>query len=95
MPCYSLVDRQLAYDKFNIQWRKDGRVALNLTEGTTHHYPDLDYRANIFLDEIQKGDLSLVIKDIKMTDEGTYECFTENNMENSLSTVHVHVIKGN
>lgn len=95
LPCYSLINRQMAIDKLNLLWRKDGRVVLNLTEGTTYHYPNFDYRANIFLDEIHKGDLSLVIKNIKMSDEGNYECFTKNDMQNVLSSVEVHVIKGN
>lgn len=95
MPCYRLIDRQLAYDKLNIQWKKDGKVVLNLIEGTTHHYPDLEFRANIFLDEIHKGDFSLVIKDIEMTDEGNYECLTGNSSGNILSSVKVHVNKGN
>lgn len=72
-------------------------MVLNLIEGTTHHHPDFKFRANIFLDEIHKGDFSLVIKDIKMTDEGNYECFNGNSSGNILSSVYVkvRVKKGN
>ncbi|XP_063067094.1 uncharacterized protein LOC134458605 [Engraulis encrasicolus] len=94
LPCYGIINRRLADEQLNVLWKKDGYVVLNLTKGATHHYPGFGYRANIFLDGIRKGDMSMEIRKVELTDAGNYECSTENGEGKILSSVSLRVHKG-
>ncbi|KAL2088325.1 hypothetical protein ACEWY4_015224 [Coilia grayii] len=94
LPCYGAISRRLVNEQLNVHWKKDGYAVLNLTKGATHHYPGFGYRANMLLHDIRQGDFSMVIKNVEMTDDGNYECFTENNEGKILNSVKLRVLKG-
>nr|XP_025039249.1 butyrophilin-like protein 9 [Pelodiscus sinensis] len=67
----------------DVQWRKIGRgfilVHEYMNEGT-RNLPGKDYqnRTEMFLQEISRGNVSLKLKRIQMSDDGKYRCLVRN-----------------
>ncbi|XP_067220199.1 butyrophilin-like protein 2 [Chanodichthys erythropterus] len=77
LPCY--VDKPLPVEGLKLEWRRIGSDTL------VHLYQDGESRpaqqgyhdrAHFFTDEIQHGNYSLRVDNLRAEDEGKYECFT-------------------
>uniref|UniRef100_K7FX31 Butyrophilin subfamily 1 member A1 n=1 Tax=Pelodiscus sinensis TaxID=13735 RepID=K7FX31_PELSI len=81
LPCQLSPPSQLP--SMDVQWRKIGRgfilVHEYMNEGT-RNLPGKDYqnRTEMFLQEISRGNVSLKLKRIQMSDDGKYRCLVRN-----------------
>uniref|UniRef100_A0A8C4TIH2 Ig-like domain-containing protein n=1 Tax=Erpetoichthys calabaricus TaxID=27687 RepID=A0A8C4TIH2_ERPCA len=76
LPCY--LDPKVSAEDLELRWQKDGLATSVLlyknTKVVTEEQHE-DYRERVYLyTDLRKGDLSLVIEDVRIADEGKYTC---------------------
>nr|XP_023994952.1 uncharacterized protein LOC112071750 [Salvelinus alpinus] len=69
--CHGITDSEI-----NFHWQKDVQTSvLKVEAGHTTFDPGFEDRASVSKDGHSKGDLSLTLTNISLSDQGTYQCF--------------------
>ncbi|XP_072534011.1 HERV-H LTR-associating protein 2 [Salminus brasiliensis] len=87
LPCQSVYHNV-------IHWNKDEKNLLSFFEGKMQlGNQDEDYkgRADLFSDQIPKGNISMILGGIRIQDEGKYKCYTAIKSDNQESFVYINV----
>ncbi len=77
-----------------IHWYKDKKAVHTFYSNKDQlDYQDKDYKGRTYLSksEIENGDLSLLIRDIRVQDEGRYRCYAADDKTNDEKYVLVSV----
>ncbi|XP_072254834.1 CD276 antigen homolog [Pyxicephalus adspersus] len=90
LPCFFRPNEKLSHSSLNILWRlKSGniRVHIFLNGIFEKQFQDKKFseRTKLFKEEFPKGNASLLLKDIQVSDAGIYECsviITEYTLQN-------------
>ncbi|XP_064786814.1 uncharacterized protein LOC135509915 [Oncorhynchus masou masou] len=71
LQCHGITDSEI-----NFHWQKDVRTSvLKVEAGHATFDPGFEDRASVSKDGYSKGDLSLTLTSITLSDQGTYQCF--------------------
>ncbi len=92
LPCY--VDKALPTEDLEVEWRRtDPETLVHLyqdgesqPEAQQHEYQD---RAHFFTEEIQRGNFSLRLDDLRAEDEGRYRCTVFSQQESGETVVEI------
>ncbi|XP_048057023.1 uncharacterized protein LOC125274670 [Megalobrama amblycephala] len=92
LPCY--VDELLITEGLEVEWRRtDSQILVHLyqdgesrPEAQQQEYHD---RAHFFTDQIQHGNFSLRLDNLRVEDEGTYTCRVYSQQESSETVVQI------
>lgn len=74
VPCYADTPKDIPDNDINIQWEKDGQLAVKLQQGKMSYSQGLEGRGFITPSQYKKGDLSLTIPKVQQSDGGIYCC---------------------
>ncbi len=93
LPCY--VDELLSVEGLEVEWRRtDSDILVHLyqdgesqTEAQEQDYQD---RAHFFTEEIQRGNFSLRLDNLRAEDEGQYTC-TVHSQDSGETVVEIKV----
>ncbi|KAI2666783.1 Myelin-oligodendrocyte glycoprotein [Labeo rohita] len=92
LPCS--VDELLSVEGLEVEWRRtDSDTLVHLfqdgeTQTGAHDYQD---RAHFFTEEIQRGNFSLRLDDLRAEDEGQYTCTVHSQQESGETVVKIKV----
>ncbi|KAI5609379.1 hypothetical protein C0J50_12167, partial [Silurus asotus] len=64
-----------------IQWRTDNEIVFERSFDDTHEGPGYEGRVDVPEDELLKGNCSLVLKDVRITDHAFYRSFIVEHVE--------------
>ncbi|XP_060771967.1 sodium channel subunit beta-2 [Neoarius graeffei] len=78
LPCYAETDKRTADSEANVRWEKDDKLVVKLEHGEMEFGASFKDRASVSKENYNKGDLSLTIRNIRLTDAGFYRCFVQN-----------------
>uniref|UniRef100_A0A673MNY8 Ig-like domain-containing protein n=1 Tax=Sinocyclocheilus rhinocerous TaxID=307959 RepID=A0A673MNY8_9TELE len=92
LPCY--VDELLSVEGLEVEWRRpDSETLVHLyqdgesqTEAQQQDYQD---RAHFFTEEIQHGNFSLRLDDLRAEDEGRYTCTVYSQQESGETVIEI------
>ncbi|XP_042575437.1 butyrophilin subfamily 2 member A1-like [Cyprinus carpio] len=95
LPCY--VDKPLPVEDLELEWRRaDSETLVYLyqdgesqTEAQQHDYHD---RAHFFTDEIQHGNFSLYLDNLRAEDEGRYTCRVYSQQDSGETVVEIKYV---
>ncbi|KAJ8389857.1 hypothetical protein AAFF_G00113260 [Aldrovandia affinis] len=92
LPCYGNIHKQIRSDELHIQWQKDGQDVYKHQNSKTTYGPGFENGVSVSLDRAPHGDLSLTIKEARLSDQGEYRCIYNIQKENGQpSLVHLNV----
>ncbi|XP_048852206.1 uncharacterized protein LOC125720610 [Brienomyrus brachyistius] len=77
LPCYVQVDKTQKSNVDTAHWKKDGETVLDFQSGLFNKSSGCENRCSMSVDKIKYGDLSLTIPEVRYSDRGTYQCFTD------------------
>uniref|UniRef100_A0A673MNZ4 Ig-like domain-containing protein n=1 Tax=Sinocyclocheilus rhinocerous TaxID=307959 RepID=A0A673MNZ4_9TELE len=94
LPCY--VDELLSVEGLEVEWRRpDSETLVHLyqdgesqTEAQQQDYQD---RAHFFTEEIQHGNFSLRLDNLRAEDEGRYTCTVYSQQESGETVVQINI----
>ncbi|KAI5086197.1 hypothetical protein C0J45_1117, partial [Silurus meridionalis] len=67
----------------HVQWRADNKVVFERNIDGTHEGPGYEGRVDVPEDELHKGNCSLVLKDVRITDHTFYRSFVLEHVEDT------------
>ena len=73
--CHGSTEKQTPNSEVHIYWEKDGQTVLNVTAGNTTYGPGFENRVSVSKDAYRQGDLSITLLDVRLSDQGNYQCF--------------------
>lgn len=80
LPCY-LKNNVSAVD-MEVQWIVEGNRLVhhykNLIDQTANLLPQYHNRTSLFKDELQRGNISLRLSSVRLSDTNTYTCYVKN-----------------
>ncbi|XP_055050984.2 uncharacterized protein [Misgurnus anguillicaudatus] len=96
LPCS--VDVPLANDKLKVVWiRTDSNVLVHVFQyGESRpdaQYKDFHNRAHFFTKEIQYGNFSLLLKNVRAEDKGFYRCKVYNEVDSDEALVEIKAVE--
>ncbi len=91
LPCY--VDKPLSVEGLEVEWRSaDSETLVHLyQDGESRPQQDYQDRAHFFTDQIQHGNFSLRLDDLRAEDEGRYRCTVFSQQESGEAVVEIKV----
>ncbi|KAJ8362576.1 hypothetical protein AAFF_G00367880 [Aldrovandia affinis] len=92
LPCHGNIHKQIRSDELHFQWQKDGQDVYKHQNSKTTSGPGFENRVSVSLDRAPHGDLSLTIKEARLSDQGDYRCVYNIEKENGQPPlVHLNV----
>ncbi|XP_051573067.1 junctional adhesion molecule-like isoform X2 [Myxocyprinus asiaticus] len=96
LPCY--VDTPLPMENLEVEWRRsdsDTPVHLYQDGESKPEVQQQDYhdRAHFFTDQIQHGNFSILLNNVRVEDEGTYRCKVFSNQDSDETLVQIKDIE--
>ncbi|XP_018600496.2 matrix remodeling-associated protein 8-like isoform X3 [Scleropages formosus] len=73
--CYADINRQTEDSQLDVRWKKEGKLVLHLHSGLVTQGSGFKNRVDVSKEDIRKGDLSLILNDTRLSDQGHYQCF--------------------
>lgn len=74
IPCYAETDKRAPDSSVYVLWEKDGQQLVKLEQGQMVYSSGFEQRLVMSAEEFRKGDLSLIITDVRYSDSGLYRC---------------------
>ncbi len=92
LPCY--VDKPLPVEGLEVEWRRtDSDILVHLYQDgesqTGAQQQDYQDRAHFFTEEIQRGNFSLRLDDLRAEDKGQYTCTVYNDQDSGETVVQI------
>ncbi len=92
LPCY--VDELLLMEDLEVEWRRtDSEALVHLyQDGKSRaeaQHQDYHDRANFFTDQIQHGNFSLCLDNLRVEDEGRYTCRVYSQQDSGETVVQI------
>ncbi|KAJ8358502.1 hypothetical protein AAFF_G00433770 [Aldrovandia affinis] len=92
LPCHGNINKQIRSDELHFRWQKDMQDVYKHQNSKTTYGPGFENRVSVSLDRAPQGDLSLTIKEARLSDQGKYRCFYNTEKENGQPlSVHLNV----
>ncbi|KAJ8362577.1 hypothetical protein AAFF_G00367890 [Aldrovandia affinis] len=82
LPCHGNINKQIRSDELHLRWQKDGQDVYKHQNSKTTYGPGFENRVSVSLDRAPHGDLSLTIKEARLSDQGEYRCVYNIQKEN-------------
>uniref|UniRef100_A0A8C9V2K2 Ig-like domain-containing protein n=1 Tax=Scleropages formosus TaxID=113540 RepID=A0A8C9V2K2_SCLFO len=91
--CYADINRQTEDSQLDVRWKKEGKLVLHLHSGLVTQGSGFKNRVDVSKEDIRKGDLSLILNDTRLSDQGHYQCFY-NDLTGCLGRVTLNIAGG-
>ncbi|KAJ8373040.1 hypothetical protein AAFF_G00271680 [Aldrovandia affinis] len=92
LPCRGNINKQIRSDELHFRWQKDRQDVYKHQNSKTTYGPGFENRVSVSLDRAPHGDLSLTIKEARLSDQGEYQCVYNIQKENGQPPlVHLNV----
>ncbi|XP_064174555.1 uncharacterized protein LOC135245440 [Anguilla rostrata] len=73
--CFGKINMQARADDLDILWKRGGENVYQLLENTITYGPGFENRASVSPEQALYGNMSLIIRQARFSDEGDYQCF--------------------
>ncbi|GLD68112.1 myelin-oligodendrocyte glycoprotein-like protein [Lates japonicus] len=90
-PSGNASDMRVEWTRFDLSPR-DVHVWENHQEHVDNKYPSYEGRTSLFVDRLERGDVSLQISRVQLLDEGTYRCFVPSQGQSAMVTLVVGAV---
>ncbi|XP_047671908.1 uncharacterized protein si:dkey-22i16.9 isoform X3 [Tachysurus fulvidraco] len=72
--CYAETDKLASESNVNVRWEKDDKLVVKLEHGEMEFGPGFEERFSVSREDYKRGNLSLIIDNVKSSDAGIYKC---------------------
>ena len=75
LACHGSTNKRTKDSEIYVQWMKDGQNVSTISAGNVTYGSGYKDRVSVSMDGYRQGDISFILTDLRLSDQGTYWCF--------------------